>query len=326
MTFRFEAVPADRSAVGALAALAPTNPFATPAFVAAQRALGRDAVVLTLRDGERTVFACAALLTGRAPARLLSIPSAPGFRSTDEARCFTEGIESIVRASHVCEAEIGSFASPESAAPLFAGRGVHRARVEYLLDLERPVRLSSNHRRNAVRARRSGVTVRRGTDHGALAAHLRLMAQSMERRDARGESVPVVAEDREARALLQLGAAELFQAMNGDVPLSSVLVLRSATGAYYHSAGTSPHGMELGASPLLLGEIAASLASEGATVFNLGGAGDESPGLQRFKAGFGARTVSLDAVTVTFGSGAERYVRRGVSRVLRLFSPAGGHG
>ena len=39
------------------------------------------------------------------------------------------------------------------------------------------------------------------------------------------------------------------------------------------------------------------LKQEGMRVFNLGGAGDDSPGLQRFKAGFNTREVRLQAAT-----------------------------
>lgn len=142
----------------------------------------------------------------------------------------------------------------------------------------------------------------------------------MERREQRGESVPSVQPDPFDRALLVSRAAELFQAYDGTSVLSSILVLRAPLGAYYQSAGTSPEGMELGASQFLISSVAAILQGEGMHLFNLGGAGDESPGLQRFKSGFGAHPVPLEAATFVFGSRGERAARRLIGRALGIAS------
>jgi len=65
----------------------------------------------------------------------------------------------------------------------------------------------------------------------------------------------------------------------------SLLVLTAEKGGYYQSAGTTPEGMQRGASHLLLYETAMLLQQETCTLFNLGGAGAEDSGLRRFKAG-----------------------------------------
>jgi hypothetical protein len=145
----------------------------------------------------------------------------------------------------------------------------------------------------------------------------------MTRRSARGEAVPSVQRDALAEAFLATGVGELFQAVaDGASPLSSILVLRSPVGAYYHSAGTSPEGMDRGASQFLIASTAEQLRSEGVLRFNLGGAGPESEGLQRFKAGFGARVVPLEAATCVFGTTLERGARRIIAGALRLTTSA----
>ncbi|MGI8764911.1 MAG: GNAT family N-acetyltransferase, partial [Gemmatimonadaceae bacterium] len=192
-----------------------------------------------------------------------------------------------------------------------------RARAEYVLNLQEPLpRPSSNHKRNITRAQKAGVQVRRTRDRAALADHVNLMSAAMERREQRGEAVPTVHPSPFDSALLTCGAAELFQTHDGSSLLSSILVLRAPRGAYYQSAGTSPEGMEIGASQFLISSVASLLQEEGMHLFNLGGAGDESPGLQRFKAGFGAHPVLLEAASFVFGSRGERAARSLVAKAL----------
>jgi len=107
-------------------------------------------------------------------------------------------------------------------------------------------------------------------------------------------------------ALLASGCGEIFQAVSGERVLSSSLVLRS--GAYYLSTGSSPDGLKLGSSPFLTWQIASILQQEGIRLFNLGGTGADNPGLRRFKAGFGAREVELQAATFCPKSVVERKV------------------
>jgi hypothetical protein len=54
---------------------------------------------------------------------------------------------------------------------------------------------------------------------------------------------------------------------------------QSSTGAYYQSVGTPPEGLKLGASPFLISQVAGILRQEGVQIFNLGGAGEDNPGL-----------------------------------------------
>jgi lipid II:glycine glycyltransferase (peptidoglycan interpeptide bridge formation enzyme) len=96
-------------------------------------------------------------------------------------------------------------------------------------------------------------------------------------------------------AFLATGAGILSQAVLKDQVLSSALVLLSKSGAYYQTAGTSPEGNELGASPFLVFETARNLRERGLEIFNLGGVSGVNPGLDGFKNGFGPDRRSLAA-------------------------------
>jgi hydrogenase/urease accessory protein HupE len=76
--------------------------------------------------------------------------------------------------------------------------------------------------------------------------------------------------------------------------------------------------MSSGASHFLVLETALLLQSEGKEVFNLGGA--QEAGLQRFKAGFGAKQVTLEAAEFDLESGVTRQAKRAV-RLLRRLDP-----
>ena len=179
-----------------------------------------------------------------------------------------------------------------------------------MLDLERENVLegvSTQHRRNISRAVKAGLSIHRTREASACVQHLELMNASLERRAKRGEEVGI---NRAAGASTwrcsPAGSGELFQAMHEGKVLSSILILRSSQGAYYESAGTLPEGMKLGASPFLVSRVAAILKQEGSLVFNLGGATDDNPGLQRFKAGFGTREIALEAASFCPKSVVER--------------------
>lgn len=295
----------------------PTNPFSTVAYVTAQVSLGAEAVILGIRSGSRPVVGCIGYMRGRSIARHLDIPSAPSLDlglSAAQSEFWTPLLK-FSRDSGVVQLEIGSFGTRTLVLPELPPGSCRRKRREYVIALHgEPERLSSNHRRNINRAEKSGVRVSSTTDPEALIQHTALMAQSMERRAERGESVPEVEPDPADRALLDTGAAQLVQATLGERLVSSILVLRAERGAYYQSAGTSPEGMQLGASQYLILSTAAMLRAEGMERFNLGGADPEAAGLQRFKSGFGAVEVELEAASVPVGGATERAARRAVSR------------
>jgi len=296
-----------------VAELDPTNPFATPEYAEARTALGERPVVLALEEDGRIVVACLAFIQGRLFRRRLQISSLPVL---PQRGVFWRGIWQFCRQRGIWFLQVDTYASLAADIPLLEGETSRRDRFEYVLDLESEALEipSSNHRRNIKRAKRHGLTVRRSHNTTDCKQHAKLMDSSMQRRSARGEAVPAEQDTSIAEALLVTGAGELFQVVHEDKVVASMLVLRSTKGAYYHSAGTSPEGMEMGASPFLISEVAAILKNERARLFNLGGADPANPGLQRFKQGFGAQEVPLAAACFCPGSP----IRRRVRHTLRL--------
>ena len=293
---RFAAVDApDAALAAAAAATAPENAMLTPAWAAALAATGTPPVLLAGWRGDRLVTACYATVREGRVRRTLAVESWPGGAPAG----FDAGFGDYCERRRADVVEVNTFGSPAGPLPELTGRLERRARLEHLWELtagDLRAALSSNHRRNVSRALKAGVTVAEGAGEGALAAHARLSAASLTRRADRGETVTGDA----ARlawwaALTASGAGRLLQASaaDGEV-LSSILILVAARGAYYQSAGTSPRGMELGASQRLVLEVATRLAAEGRTVFNLGGAEESNPGLHRFKTAFGTRPVALE--------------------------------
>jgi hypothetical protein len=315
-----------------VSALAPQNPFYSSGYMAARRALGAEPWLLGVCSNENEgawVAGCLAFLMSGRVNRSLEVPSWP---RVEDAGPFWDSLVSFCRKRSVSRLELNSFASEPAAFPRWHGaqmpgnaRGsgviAHRRRCEYVLELHAMDllgRYSSNHARNIKRARKAGMTLRRRTDIEACRRHAELMCASLVRRQERGETVRASAlvEEEQLRpivALVSHGAGELFQATDGNRVLSSILVLRAELGAYYHSAGTSPEGMSCGASHFLVHQIAERLRAEGLEQFNLGGADTTSGGLERFKTGFGATPIELEAAELVLAG----RVRQALGRLGR---------
>lgn len=316
MTFNVIVDPSDAE-LATLATSVPTNPFCCTRYVAARRAAGATVVLFhdsSACDGSSTTIG---YLRGHALSRTLEITSAP---APTTAGKFWDGVLEFCRNHHVADVEIDSYGSRSVVLPAWPAPSDLRERTEWILHLDgTDAPLASNHKRNINKARRIGVTTTFTADPSATDSHVRLMAASMQRRAARGETVPPMAarDTTYERALLAAGAARIYQAWYGDEVVSSLMVLICAGGAYYQSAGTSPEGMEIGASTLLVSEAIRELAKDGKTVFNLGGAGPESEGLRRFKAGFGAQPVTLTACTYQIASPMHRRLRTAIRLIRR---------
>ena len=291
-----------------VAASDPTNPFYTPEYASACQSLGEQSCFIGLCRGEEVVSACIGFLSGSFLHRSLTIHSLPSISSP---QIFWRGLLELCRELKVWRLQVDTYASPAGDIPRLPGELMRRTRKEHVLDLEQEVVLdgvSSQHRRNISRAVKAGLSVHRTREASACAQHLKLMNASLERRAKRGEEVARSEQHTRSLALLASRSGELFQAVDGERVLSSILILRSSRGAYYQTAGTLPEGMKLGASPFLVSRVAAILKQEGARVFNLGGATAENPGLHRFKAGFGTREVELEAASFCPKSVVERNV------------------
>jgi hypothetical protein len=296
---RFAAVPfPNADLMAAVEQLPPYSPFNTAAYAAAQSALGEQPYILTLDEGGA---GCLAFLRRGRFATSLTVPSLPRLADPDP---FFDGLRAFCRERSVWDVVLTTFGSDwRGAIPAVGTERSRRRRWEFLVPLSPGgLDLSSGHRRNAAKAERAGVELRRTREASAAADHSSAFRASMERRSARGEHVDMAGSVREAAALLESGAAEVFQAIHGGAVVSSLLVLRSARVAYYHSAGTTPDGMAAGASPFVVAGAARVLARDGMLEFNLGGAEPSNPGLYRFKEGFGATIRELEAATFSLAA------------------------
>jgi RimJ/RimL family protein N-acetyltransferase len=292
--------------VAEVSALAPTNPFYTQPYLESMRALGYQPWLLSLRNGPGLVAAGVGLMKSGRLNRSLEFTSLPVPQGSD---LFWERAIRFCRGARVSYLEVNSFAATAQSIPALAGEMDRRARTEYVIDLRKPALwagLSSNHKRNIKLAGKAGLQVRHRTDIEACREHLRLVQSSLDRRRSRGEEVHDRGDGERFTTYTRCGLGELFQAVRAGEVLSSILVLKGERGAYYQSAGTSPEGMERGASSFLICETATALRDRGMETFNLGGADDGNPGLRRFKSGFGAYAVELPAARFYLGSALKK--------------------
>lgn len=307
MAFAFHAEPDPaQERCAEVAAYAPTNPFYTPAYVESGRAMGFQPWILALRQDGQLVSACTAFMKSNALGRALVIHSLP---TLPDGEVFWHELRGVCYTTRVSSLTVNSAASAHAHIPVLPGETHRRTRYEYVLELQQPglwERLSVNHQRNIKRGCKAGLQVRRAVDEQACHEHARLTSASMERRKNRGETVPADIQVRAFMAHTRTGAGELFQVVLGDKVLSSILILLAERGAYYQSAGTSPEGMACSASPFLVYETALILQSRSMEVFNLGGADQPDSGLARFKAGFAATMVQLEATEYFFGTALQK--------------------
>lgn len=318
MSLEFFAQPnPSRELCAELSGLAAQNPFATYAYLEARRKSGLRPWLLGLRKGGGLAAGCLGFVDAGVLTRSLEVPS---LLSTEGTGPFWDALVKLCREQRITRLVLDSFASTQAQIPKLPGETARRERQEFVLHLQQgELRkgLASNHQRNVKRARAAGMEVVRCATEDACREHARLMGASLERRRERGEAV-VESESQGLAALVEAGAGEIFQARWNDAVVSSILILLAARGGYYQSAGTTPEGMSSGASHFLVLETALLLQAAGLEVFNLGGA--HEAGLQRFKAGFGAKQVTLEAAEFDLESGVTRQAKKAV-RLLRRLDP-----
>ena len=297
----------DAALLRAIAEAAPENPLHTPAFAHAQRLRGRRIVAFLVAAAQAAHVGCTGFIAQGRLHRDLEIPSAP---AAEPDHPIWEAIGQFCSDTGVTRLRVQSLGSQNLRIPCL-GRTLSRsARREYVMDLRTALQsaaFSSNHRRNVRRAQRSGICMAETADPTASETHVGLIDSSMSRRQEKGEQASTGTAPDSFRCLLQAGAGVIFQARTPEgAVVSSLLVLLSERGAYYHSAGTSPEGMRSGASQFLVAKAAELLRGRGMDVFNLGGAAAEQDGLARFKLGFGATPVELEAASFDVASGPRR--------------------
>lgn len=270
------------------------NPFLTAAYARYREALGERACLLRVAGRSAQEASLVGFeRVGRFGSRL-EVPSLPLLPESVE---WWRDLMRALRRAGMVVASFGTFASPPGAGPPEGTRGAVRIRHEFPLglDVDPLEAMSAGHRRNVRKGEKAGLALRLDGD---AAAHHALSAGSLARRRKRGERTgPGIGAD-DAAAAVSSGAARIMQACAGAEVLSSIEVLLSPEGAYYHSAGTSATGMSAGASHWLVHAAAVTLRREGIRAFNLGGAEPSNPGLWRFKESFGARPVATRAASV----------------------------
>jgi hypothetical protein len=299
----------------AVAALAPANPHATPAYAEVMKAEGFQAWALgSVRDRELVAGCYGFLRKGRLN-RLLKIPSLPDLSHTDP---FWEGLLGFSAEQGVTSLELDTLASPGARIPALGREILRRCKREYILNLRDSAweqRLHRNHRRNIEKARKANVTLLKTTSAEACLSHVQLMEESMRRRRSRGERAPEIGQEELGRsqALVAKGCGVLFQATSDGGVLSSLLVIKSHEGAYCHTGGTSALGMQRGACHFVYFEAARSLQRQGLSLLNFGDGGNE-PGLELFKELFGTTQSPTEYAMVYLGG----VWRRRLTRVVEL--------
>lgn len=314
MVFSADLDPVSEAAE-ALSQLCPANPFCTPAYLQAMRAGGTRVWRLAVGDQNTLSGGCFCYLQAGRFNRSLIIPSLPAVAVES---VFWEGLLNHIRTMKVSRLEVNSYFSPPVTIPVLKGETRRRTRHEYFVDLQAGelwTILHENHRRRVRKASKAGLQMRCMAEASNCREHAQLMASSMERRTNRGEQVPTEFEVKSFQPLLQSGAGRLYQAVRGTEVLSSVLLLLARQGAYLHSGGTSPEGMELGASHWLHHELMRMLQTEGKTIYNLGGTEDDSSGLALFKSRFGAQVRRLEAVEAFPGGNWRSLLSRAARRL-----------
>jgi hypothetical protein len=304
----FSARPADDEALERASATDLDNPFLTARYLQSQRMLGCEGWLLSLDEAGAMRAAALCFLDSEHLRLTLRIPSAPSV-SADSP--FWPGIRTFIAEHGVTEVELSTFASPETRIPHWPEELERIDRTEFAMRLQQVEllsRVSKSHRERISKGRSKGLVMRRDASDAAIDAHVALHINSMDRRKARGENVSLEFERAGSAALLASGAGELFQAMLGEHVASSLLILRSPTGAYSESSGNSKEGMGIGASHFLRFESASTLQAEGVKIFYLGGVRPEEEGLRSFKAGFGSTPIDTQSVSAYVRSPMRRHL------------------
>ncbi|MHC4505314.1 MAG: GNAT family N-acetyltransferase [Planctomycetota bacterium] len=236
-----------------------------------------------------------------------------------ETNVFWDRLRKFARTHRIANVTIEAVGEVRAEIPPLEGESGRTEETAWLIELETcdlAASLSKNHQRNMRRAVKNGAELVECTDAEAIKNHLRLCGASLARRSSRGETAESHADAALFEAYLRSGQATFFQARIGDRVLSSDLVVRLGDAAYYTSGGSDLEGTKLGTSHFLMFELARQLQGAGCKTLNLGVSQD--PGLNRFKAGFGARPVPLERVTLEWGSAWNRWRKQAIVALVSL--------
>ena len=302
MSERFKVVLDEaQSLINEISVLNPINPFYTAQYMSYQLAQGLTPWIFVYEENytRSKTFCPAFMKTGRLR-RSLEIPSIPDIPVN---ALFWSELINFCHKNGVSDLSVHSYCSQSGKIPQLSNETNRKLRWEYVLDLTHPdvfTKMRKGHTYSIKRARKAGVTIQRTCDQEAVKSHAQLISTSMQRRQDRGENVATSMPINDLLQLTASGAGEIFQAVLAGQIVSSNLILIAEKAGYNHTQGTSSEGMNCGAAPFLIYEIACTLHQEGKRIFNLGGTDDPNPesGLVKFKTGFGEKTrrIELEAV------------------------------
>src|SRR6185437_8157927 len=199
-----------------LARLDPTNPFATNTYLRSERSFRPQTWLLGCMAGGRLNYGCLGFVRSGRLNRSLMIPSLPAAEES-----FWNGLEGFGRAQKISVLELNSFGSPSASIPMLGEEVERIERHEFVLRLDDRrtgllERMQINHRQRARKGMKAGLRVRITTDPVHLNEHVRLIAFSMQRREAKGENVPFGASSEGLRPYLESGFCRIFQAILGE--------------------------------------------------------------------------------------------------------------
>jgi hypothetical protein len=243
-------------------------------------------------------------------------------KSKEVSSCFWEGLLDHCHKQGVIQLDLNAFNSSPVEVPNLGAILKFTRRSEFILDLKEIKNhgkklLSSNHRRNITKGERAGLSYDFRSDLEACKDHAMMMAHSMRRRKSIGQSIHYKPSPQKWHAYIQSKAGFIVQAKRNNTWISSLLILQSSRQAYYVSGGTSPEGMQVGAAHYLMWKVIQHLSSTGVLSLNLGGVSEtDTPGLERFKSGFGAKPVELPHRSYIIGS-KWRYLCCRAIKILR---------
>lgn len=317
--FVAEKAPSDSSCVK-IEAIAPHIPYYTKEYRDALQICGREVWLLgEERDGNIICGSLGEMEVGRIR-KQLHIQSTP----SNPTQYFWAGLDRFCRRERVTTLSLGTIGtSPEM--PRIGRVLSEKDRCEYWVDLCKPdfeMTFRPQQRRVLRKARRKGLEVRIPDLLPGLKVHNSLTRHSLCRRRERGERIPQFDNSDLPQALLEVGAARIFECvLDGDV-LGSVIISVAEKGAHGYSAGYSEAGMKSGAAVFLSEATFQSLKDDGKSVFNLGDAPRDS-GLAVFKRGLGAALHESRSRIFDTASPVRRVILNAYSSIFGLRSRPG---
>ena len=177
--------------------------------------------------------------------------------------------------------------------PMLANLLTHNAQIrfEFLLDTRdySPSKISSNHKRNIKKSQKNGATAQLAYGLSATQAHIALVNTNL-----LGKGIGGISNSAEYfHFLIEQKAGLLMQVVANGQLLASTFFFINQEFAYYHSAGASGMGKQLGAAHFLVAGMIRYMQTQHIHYLNFGGCTAQQSGLWRFKMGFKPETRVL---------------------------------